>query len=305
MSGPDGADELFGAIEAGGTKFICAVGNAEGTLLESVRVETRDPRATLADVFEYFAAAERRHGPLRGYGVGAFGPLELRPQAAQFGFVTTTPKAGWQYFDLHGSLRRHFGRTVVLDTDVNAAALGEMRWGAGRHFKTLAYVTVGTGIGAGIVQHGLAVHGLMHPELGHVMVRRHPTDTIFAGICPFHGDCLEGLAAGPAIVARTGRSLLEARPDDPIWSIEADYLGQLAAVLVLTHSPERILFGGGVMQDHPRLFGRTHAGMLDWLRGYLPHPELADPSYIQPPGLGQQAGIYGALALILSATGNS
>ena len=299
MSGNGGG--RYGAIETGGTKVLCAVGAEDGSILESERVATRDPTATLADVFAWFAAAEQRHGALLGFGVGAFGPVELRRQSAQYGFVTTTPKAGWKYFDLYGSLSRHFRRPVAFDTDVNAAALGEIRWGAGRDLQTLAYVTVGTGIGVGIVQHGLPVHGLMHPEAGHAVVRKHPEDSAFAGICPFHGDCLEGLACGPAIQARTGRTLLEAAADDPIWSIEADYLGQLAALLVLTHSPERILFGGGVMQE-PRLFRQIHARMHDWLRGYMPHPELSDPGFIRRPGLGDQAGIRGALVLILRAT---
>jgi len=292
--------DRYGAIEAGGTKFICAVGLADGSLIEHVRIATREPASTLADVFEWFDGAERRHGALRAFGVGAFGPIELRPAAPHYGFITTTPKAGWRYFDLLGSLRRRLARPVAFDTDVNAAALGELRWGAAQRLQSLAYVTVGTGIGAGIVHYGRPVHGLMHPELGHAIVRRHSADGTFAGICPFHGDCLEGLAGGPAIQARTGGRLSDAVPEDPIWAIEADYLGQLAALLVLAHSPEIILFGGGVMEGG-ELHRRVHARMHHWLHGYLPQPEMADPDFIRAPALGDQAGIRGALALALDA----
>ncbi len=292
--------DRYGAIEAGGTKFICAVGAADGSLIEHVRIATRDPDSTLAEVFDWLSAAERRHGRLRAFGVGAFGPLELRPAAPRYGFITTTPKAGWRHFDLLGSLRRRLERPIGFDTDVNAAALGELRWGAAQRLESLAYVTVGTGIGAGIVHHGRPVHGLMHPEIGHAIVRVHPDDVGFDGICPFHGNCLEGLANGPAIQARTGRRLSEAALEDRIWAIEADYLGQLAALLVLAHSPEIILFGGGVMEGG-RLHGRVHARMHAWLRDYLPQPEMADPGFIRAPQLGDQAGIRGALALALDA----
>jgi fructokinase len=167
---------------------------------------------------------------------------------------------------------------------------------------SLVYVTVGTGIGAGIIHHGRPVHGLMHPEVGHVRVQRHPGDRDFAGVCPFHGDCLEGLAGGPAIVARTGRALSQAESGDAIWDIEADYLGQLCAQLVLMHSPQRILMGGGVMQQE-RLFARIRMRMLHWLGGYVPHAELRAANYVSPPGLGVASGIKGALALALDIQG--
>jgi fructokinase len=293
-------DEIYGAIEGGGTKVVCALGNARGELLESTRIVTGTPQRTLGDVFEYFAAAKRRAGPLRALGVGWFGPLELRIASPQFGYVSATPKPGWSRFDLHGTLSRHFNLPVYLDTDVNVAALAENRWGAARELKSMAYVTVGTGIGAGLIQHGLPVHGLMHPEFGHVMVRRHAEDT-FAGVCPFHGDCLEGLACGPAIRARIGRPLNEAPPDHPIWSIEADYLGQLAALLALTHASERIVMGGGVMEN-AALLPATRIRMLAWLAGYLAPPEIGQRDYLCAPALGRESGIRGALALALATT---
>jgi fructokinase len=291
---------LYGGVEAGGTKFLCALGNAYGDIVHETRIETRDPQTTLAQVFDFFAAAEARYGTVKAFGIGAFGPLELRRNSPCYGFITNTPKPGWANTDLVGMVQRALGRPVGFDTDVNAAALAEWKWGAGQQLESLAYVTVGTGIGAGVLHHGRAVHGLMHPEIGHIHVLRYPGDTDFAGICPFHGDCLEGLACGPAIVARTGRSLSQAGDNDAMWDIEADYLGQLCAHLVLMHSPQRIFIGGGVMQQD-RLFTAVGARMRHWLRGYVPRHELQESSYIAPPGLGGAAGIKGALALAIDA----
>jgi fructokinase len=297
-----GVESLYGGVEAGGTKFICAVGNGNGEVLYETRIATTDPSATLAQVVSFFNAAEAQSGPLKAFGIAAFGPLELRRDARHYGYITTTPKPGWAHTDLLGALRLALNRPVGFDTDVNGAAMAERRWGAGRQLDSLVYVTVGTGIGAGIMHQGRPVHGLMHPEAGHIYVRRHPADMAFAGVCPFHGDCLEGLACGPAILARTGQSLSQAHVDDAIWDIEADYLGQLCAQLVLMHSPQRIFLGGGIMQ-HTRLYAATHARMQHWLRGYLPQAELQALDYIAPPGLGSAAGIKGALALAIDAAG--
>jgi fructokinase len=289
---------LYGAIEAGGTKFICAIGSQDGEILDEARIDTRDPAATLADVLRYFGGAAHRFAALTALGVGAFGPLDLQSASPTFGFITSTPKPGWKNTDLVGTLSRGLGRPIYLDTDVNGAALGEWRWGAGRGLESVAYVTVGTGIGVGVVHHGRPVHGLMHPELGHINVRRHPADSHFSGICPFHGDCLEGLACGAAIVKRTGRPLKDAPAADPIWAIEADYLGQLCAVLVLSHSPQRILIGGGAMQ--PPMYAAVQGRMLHWLHDYVGAAELRDPQYIAAPGLGALAGIKGALSLAIA-----
>jgi len=289
---------LFGAIEAGGTKFLCAIGNQAGDIVDEARFETRMPHSTLAEVRDYFESSRAKFGVLTALGVGAFGPLDLNPASPTFGFITSTPKAGWNNTDLAGTLGRELQLPVSLDTDVNAAALGELRWGA-PSLESLAYVTVGTGIGVGVVHHGRPVHGLMHPEIGHVSVRRHPDDLGFAGACPFHGDCLEGLASGKALVARTGRPLSDAPPDDPIWVIEADYLGQLCALLLLCHSPQRILIGGGVMQS--RLYPDIRQRMLYWLKDYVSAPEIKSPGYITAPALSTRSGIMGALHLAHSA----
>jgi fructokinase len=291
----------YGAVEAGGTKFICAIGDEGGEIVDQTRIDTRDPTTTLTEVCRYFGAAGRKFGALAALGVGAFGPLDLRPSSPTFGYITSTPKPGWKNIDLAGALEAGVDAPVYLDTDVNGAALAEWRWGAGQDLDSVAYVTVGTGIGVGVVHHGRPVHGLMHPELGHMFVRRHPADSGFAGICPYHGDCLEGLACGAALVARTGRTLNDAPPADPIWVIEADYLGQLCALLVLAHSPQRILIGGGVMQQ--RLYAAVHEQMLHSLRGYVEAEELQSPHYIAPPGLGTAAGIKGALSLAITGNG--
>lgn len=299
---------VYAAIEAGGTKFVCAIGTADGRLLETVRFATRDPDTTLGEARAFLQAAAARHGAPRALGIASFGPLELDPAAPAYGRLLRTPKAGWPDTDLlapfhdlpfatdGSSDARH--RPIALDTDVNAAALGEATWGAGRGLDNLVYVTVGTGIGGGAIVNGGTLRGLLHPELGHVHPRRHPLDQGFAGVCPHHGDCLEGLAAGPAIVARTGRQLDAAADDDPIWQIEADYLGQLCAQITLTLSPKRIILGGGVMQ-HARLYAPIHARTRHWLGGYLDRHaiEHAIDTYIVPPGLDDRSGILGALRL--------
>jgi fructokinase len=292
---------LYGAIEAGGTKFICALGDDSGRLLKEARIATRNPASTFADVFEFFRTAQTTWGALSGFGLAAFGPLELNRSSPQYGHTLQTPKSGWSNYDLRGVLAREFGKPVGFNTDVNAAGLAELRWCGFGHETNLAYVTVGTGIGAAVIHNGAPIVGLTHAEIGHVFLRRHEADRDYPGICRFHGDCLEGLASGPAIVARIGRSLDEALADDPIWEVEADYLGQLCALLVNTVAPHQILLGGGVMQQH-RLFPAIRARMKYWLRGYCQRPEVMSDEYVRAPRLGAQAGIKGALALAIDAT---
>lgn len=299
MQFPD-SKALFGGIEAGGTKFVCAVGDAAGNVLAESRFPTRDPVTTFREVFDFFGAARARHGELRAYGIGSFGPLNINPLSAGYGRLLKTPKQGWSDFDLRGVLAGEVGQPVAISTDVNAAGLAEARWGNGKGLPTLVYVTVGTGIGAGLVYQGQPFCGLTHPEIGHIHVRRHPDDLQFAGVCPFHGDCLEGLASGPAIFARTGRSLADAAPTDEIWDIESDYLGQLCAQLVGTLSPHRILLGGGVMHQE-RLFESIRSRMRYWLGSYNLQPEIHEDDFVCAPGLGNQAGVKGALALAMEA----
>lgn len=298
--GPVKSEALFGGIEAGGTKVVCAVGDATGHVLEESRIPTRDPVTTFREVFDFFHAARAHHGELESFGVASFGPLNINPLSAGYGRMLRTPKVGWSDFDLRGVLASEFGKPVGITTDVNAAGLAEARWGNGAGLPTLVYVTVGTGIGAGVIYQGQPFFGLSHPEIGHIHVRRHPQDLQFAGVCPFHGDCLEGLASGPAIFARTERSLANAADTDEIWDIEADYLGQLCAQLVGTLSPHRIVLGGGVMQQE-KLFGLIRMRMRHWLGSYNVQPEIHEEGFICGPGLGNQAGVKGALALAMHA----
>jgi fructokinase len=293
---------IYGAVEAGGTKFVCAIGDSEGNIHIEERFPTADPISTLAKMRAFL----REHGPQIGkfaaIGVASFGPIALDRSQARYGYIGRTPKAGWSHTDIAGPLAREFLCPIGFDTDVNAAALAESRWGAARNVKNLVYVTVGTGIGGGAMVNGAPLHGLMHPEIGHIYPRRHPLDTEFDGVCPFHRDCLEGLASGPAILARTGSSLGQLDPAHPQWDIEADYLGQLCAQLVVTLSPQRIVIGGGVMSQ-VRLMPLIRQRSRHWLGGYIDRAEiLADTErYIVAPMLGAQAGIKGALALAIVA----
>ena len=300
-------EPVYAAIEAGGTKFVCALGTADGTLLERVRFPTRDPNATLAEALAFFRGASQRHGAPQALGIASFGPLELEPTSPQYGRLLRTPKLAWRDVDLLAPFRA-LDIPIALDTDVNAAALAEAAWGAGRDdngapLDCLVYVTVGTGIGGGVALHGRSLRGLLHPELGHVHPRRHRDDLHFAGVCPHHRDCLEGVANGPSIVARLGHELGDAADDHPIWQIEADYLGQLCAQLVLTLSPQRIVLGGGVMQ-HARLYASVRVRTQHWLGGYIARSAVeADiERYIVPPGLGELSGILGALRLATAAS---
>jgi len=295
---------MIGAVEAGGTKFVCAVGDASGQLLSEERFPTTDPQTTLAAMVASLRRQSAATGPLSAIGVGSFGPVELDRTSPHYGYIVRTPKPGWAMTDLAGTLAREFGCPIGFDTDVNAAAIAEHRWGAARDVADLVYVTVGTGIGGGVVLGGKPLHGLLHPEIGHIFPRRHPLDTEFKGTCPFHGDCLEGLAAGPAILARSGASLDRLPDGHPQWEIQADYLGQMCQALVLIVSPRRIIMGGGVM-NQTRLLPMIHARLQHWLQGYIDRQDLLGPagSFIVAPGLGAQAGVLGALALGVAAGG--
>lgn len=293
---------LFGAVEAGGTKFVCAVGDENGTLHAESRIGTTDPDSTLARVGEFLRDQSRAFGPLRAIGLASFGPLVLDRASARYGFIDKTPKAAWSDIDIVGKLAAQFSCPIGFDTDVNAAALAEHRWGAGRDIANLVYLTVGTGIGGGVLVDGTPVHGLMHPEIGHMRPRRHPLEVNFDGVCPFHGDCLEGLASGAAIRARTGTELQHLDAAHAQWQMEADYLGQLCAHLVLMISPQRIVMGGGVMSQE-RLLPMIRQRMQHWLGGYINRRALLSEveHYVVAPALGVRAGVLGALRLAVTA----
>jgi fructokinase len=295
---------VFGTVEAGGTKIVCAVADEGGAIHAVSRFATQDPVSTLAAACAFLHEAGRAFGTLAAIGIASFGPIVLERRSEHYGSIGKTPKAGWSNTDIVGEFARHFSCPVGFDTDVNAAALAEHRWGAGQDVKNLVYVTVGTGIGGGVLVEGAALHGLMHPEIGHIYPRRHPLDATFAGVCPFHGDCLEGLASGPAIVARAGSDLQDLAAAHSQWEIEADYLGQLCAQLVAMVSPQRIIMGGGVMTQE-RLLPLIRQRLLHWLGGYIERPEilLDVDRYVVAPALGERSGILGALILALNALG--
>lgn len=284
---------MYAGIEAGGTKFVCATGTGPDDLREVTTFPTTTPHETLGRAVRFV----EEHGPVDAIGVASFGPVDLGPGSATFGHVTSTPKPGWQDADVVGPLREAFGVPVGFDTDVNGAALGEGRWGAAQGLDTFVYVTVGTGIGGGAVVGGSMAHGLLHPEMGHLPVRRHPDDA-FRGRCPYHGDCLEGMAAGPALEDRWGRPGKELADEPLAITFEAHYLAQLAATVSYVLSPQRIILGGGVMHL-PGLLAVTRSRTLELLNGYLASPRITEQvdEYLVLPGLGDRAGVLGALAL--------
>jgi len=292
---------IYGAIEAGGTKFVCGVGDARGGSLETATIPTRDPDRTFADVAAFFHTAAG-HGPIAAIGMGTFGPVELRRADPRYGQILATPKPGWQGTDMLARTRAILNVPLGLDTDVNAAALAEAD-AAGADVSQLAYVTVGTGIGVGLVSAGQPVHGLGHPEMGHILVRRHPAHEGFAGVCPFHGDCLEGLASGPAIASAWGDAA-GFGPDHPCWEVEADYIAQLCMTLFLSLAPERIVLGGGVMQQR-QLFRLIRQRTADRLAGYLAGLTSADAltPHIVAPACTEPSGLVGAYLLAERACG--
>jgi fructokinase len=288
---------MLGGIEAGGTKFVCVVGASPGRILREARFPTRDPAATIADAVAFFRDAAADGHPIDALGVASFGPVELRPGHPRHGWITTTPKPGWSGTDLVGPFRDALGVPVGVDTDVTAAALGEGLLGAARGLRSFVYVTVGTGVGGGAVADGAPVHGMPHPEMGHVSVPRIPDDD-FPGICPFHGDCLEGMASGPAIAARWGAPAQELAPAvlERAVATEARYLAAGLRNVIYALAPERIVLGGGVA-GLPGLFPALRARLAEALGGYPGLAEHAADDFVAPPGLGAAAGATGALVL--------
>ncbi len=287
---------MFGAIEAGGTKWVCAVGEPDA-VEATATIPTTTPDETLGRAIDFLAA----HEGLAAVGIGSFGPVDLHPASPTWGSITTTPKPGWAHTPVAPRIAEALGVPVAFDTDVNAAALGELRHGAGVGLDSLCYVTVGTGIGGGAVVGGRLVHGLLHPEMGHMAVPHDTGADPFPGSCPYHGDCLEGLASGGAIRERWGRPAPELADVADVWELEAHYLALLVANLSYTLSPERIVLGGGVMAQ-ASLFPLIRERVATLLAGYLRAPELDDlERYVIPPGLGARAGVVGALELARAA----
>lgn len=284
---------LYGGIEVGGTKIICAVGAGPA----DVQAEKRFPTTTPGEAFEQIMAFFQQYQPA-AIGIGSFGPISLNRGAPDYGFITSTPKLSWADTDLAGTIGRALGVPVGFDTDVNAAALGEWRWGAGQHLDTFLYLTIGTGVGGGGIANGRLMHGLLHPEMGHIRLPRDQRVDPFTGICPYHGDCLEGLASGPAMQARWGAPAESLPAHHPAWELEAYYLALACVAFICILSPQRIILGGGVM-NQPHLFALIQRKVQTLLNGYIQTPAVTRhiETYIVPPSLGSRVGVLGALAL--------
>ncbi|MEH6973677.1 MULTISPECIES: ROK family protein [unclassified Bacillus (in: firmicutes)] len=278
----------YGAIEAGGTKFVCAVGTETGEIAGRLTIPTETPEETIEKVTAFFDAYQPE-----ALGVGSFGPISLAKERPDFGFITNTPKLAWQNYPFIPELEKRLRIPVSFTTDVNAAALGEITEGAAQGLNSCLYITVGTGIGAGAVIGGKVVQSFCHPEMGHILIRRHEKDA-FEGSCPYHKDCLEGMASGPALEKRWGKQGKDLSAREEVWELEADYLAQALMQYILILCPEKIVMGGGVMKQR-QLFPLIRRKLREYVNGYIELPDL--DGYVVPPGLGDDAGITGALAL--------
>ncbi|WP_336773698.1 ROK family protein [Paenibacillus sp. MMO-58] len=287
---------LLGAIEGGGTKFVCGVGTMDGEIIERISIPTTTPEATMDQAMSFFS-----NKGIAAIGVGTFGPIDINPLSPAYGSVTSTPKPYWSGYRILDHIKQRMDIPLGIDTDVNAAALGESVWGAAAGLRNCIYMTVGTGIGVGAIVEGNLVHGLMHPEMGHIVVNRHPTDS-YAGNCPYHGDCLEGMASGPAVEKRWNTKAILLGHSHKAWELESFYIGQALANYILVLSPEIIILGGGIM-NQKHLFPLIREQVKKRLNGYVDHPVFASDleTYIVPPSLGGSAGLCGALALAKKA----
>lgn len=284
----------IGAIEAGGTKFVCGIADENGKIFERVSFPTETPEKTMKNVIEFF-----KDKGIEAIGVGSFGPVDLNRDSKTYGYITKTPKPYWSDFDLIGTLKKEFDLPLAFDTDVNVAALGEVIWGAAKGLKNCLYMTIGTGIGGGAVVSGELIHGMLHPEMGHILLKKHSED-LYEGRCPFHRDCFEGLASGPAIEDRWGKKGVELPETHKAWEFEAYYIAQALVNYILVLSPEKIILGGGVMKQK-QLFPLIRKNVKELLNNYVQTKEILEDidNYIVYPKLGDDAGILGSVALIL------
>ena len=285
----------FGAIDAGGKKFICGITDEKGNTLEKISILTETPEKTIPLVIEFFKDKD-----IAALGIGCFGPLDLNPQSETYGYITSSPKTAWKNFDLFGTLRTALNISIFLDTNINAAILGEATWGAGKGLKNSIYMTIGSGIGGGAIVEGKLVHGMLHPEMGHIFVSRHPRDK-FAGNCPFHGgNCLEGMASGPAIEKRWNKKLESLGENHPAWDLKAFYIAHALVNYILILSPEKIILGGDVIK-HKQLLPKIRKEVAKLLNGYVQSDLIANKidEYIVTPDLGENSGFFGAVALCI------
>ena len=289
---------LYGGIEGGGTKFVCAVGTGPSDIRAETRFPTTTPEETMAQAVDFFKQQEVKFGKLDSIGFACFGPLDPKPDSATYGHILPTPKPGWSNSNVVGALRSSFDIPIHFDTDVNGAAFGESRWGSARGLQTFIYLTIGTGIGGGAYVEGRLLHGLLHPEMGHIPLPHDHEKDPFEGVCPFHGDCFEGLASGVAVEKRWGQSGSSLPSDHPAWNLEAEYISNALAAYCYTLSPQRIIIGGGVGQL-PHLLKKVQRRTRELINGYIQSPSITEhiESFIVTPDLGNQAGVLGAIAL--------
>lgn len=284
---------ILGAIEAGGTKFVLAVGNENGEISEKISIPTRTPEETMPKIYDFF-----KNRNINALGIGCFGPLELNRGKEKYGYITSTPKLSWADYDILGNLKKNLGVPVEISTDVSGAALGEITFGDHEKENTLLYITVGTGIGGGYVIDGKIHNGMLHPEMGHILVSKNPKDT-YKGGCPYHKNCLEGLASGPANEGRTGMKGIDIPDDHESFDFIAEYMAEALMSYILVLSPTKIVLGGGVM-GRTQMLPNIRRILKEKLNGYIKTDQLSDlDSYIVSPSLGTESGIRGALALAL------
>ena len=288
--------KLYGSLEAGGTKMVCAIGDEQGNILERVSIPTLEPENTMPAIIDFF-----KDKNISALGIGCFGPVDLDKKSATYGYITTTPKLAWKNYDIVGTCKKELGVPVGFDTDVNASALGEATWGCTKELDHSIYITVGTGIGAGVIIDGKPYHGMLHPEAGHIFLARHPQDPMERGVCPYHELCLEGLASGPSIQARWGKPGVELADRKEVWELEAYYLAQAICSYIMILSPERIIVGGGVAHQE-QMMPLIRAEVLRQMGGYITAKGMQDlDNYIVLPSLNDDQGILGALKLAMDA----
>ena len=282
---------IYGALEAGGTKMVCAIGTEDGKILEQCSIPTRIPEETIPPIIDFFKSKD-----IAALGIASFGPLCLDKNDPQYGHITTTPKPGWKDYDLVGTMKNALNVPIGFDTDVNGSLLGEVTYGDSKGLSDVVYITIGTGVGGGVMSNGKLLHGMLHPELGHMLLRPHPDDK-YTGRCPFHHNCMEGMAAGPAIEDRWGQSGKELSGREEVWRLEAYYIGQAIVNIILTLSPKRIILGGGVMHQL-QLMDMIRDEVAKQMNGYLETSELKDlSSYIVTASLNDDQGIMGCIRL--------
>lgn len=286
---------LIGALEAGGTKMVCAVGREDGSILEQVSIPTTTPEETVAGIVNYFKGKD-----IAALGVAAFGPVDVKPQSPTYGQILDTPKLAWRHFDLLGALKKELNVPMGLDTDVNGSCLGELTYGCAKGLDSVIYITIGTGVGVGVSVGGKLLHGMLHPEGGHILLSRHPEDPN-GGVCPYHKNCMEGFASGPSIEARWGKKAVELVDRPEVWELESYYIAQALVNYIMILSPQKIILGGGVMHQE-QLFPLIRRKVKEMIGGYLNTKELTDmDNYIVPASLHDDQGIMGCIKLGLDA----